>query len=137
MTIYPTDGWNSFCSVADANTIMAETIDPSAWNALTEAQKEAYLKQASLLIKLRIQPPDELEEDLKTATVYLANYSIGKDMTNNSGDDNVKRLSIDGAIEKEYFTKGARSNAFPSLVTQLLAQYGLVSGASFKIARAL
>ena len=137
LTIYPTEDWNSFCSVLDANAIMSAQIDSTAWTALTEAQKEAYLKQATLLIRLRIQPPDTLEDDLKLATAMLANYSIGKEVTANDGNDNVKRIKIDGALEKEYFTKASSNTEFPYLVSQLLSQYGLVSGSTFKIVRTL
>jgi len=137
MIIYPTTDWNSYVSLIDANTIAADFIDDN-FTALTDAEKEKYLKQSTLLIKLKIIDPLEetTPDNLKLATVYLANYSIGKNMVSYDTSDNVKRLKIDGALEKEYFSQGSKSNSFPSIVNELLSEYGMSGGTSRQISRA-
>ena len=135
LIIYPEENYNSYVSVADALTIAGDFITDS-FTALTEAMKEKYLKQSTLLIKLKID--EALISDvtnLQLATVHLANYSIGKDMLNADGGDNVQRLKIDGAIEKEYFSKGKKSNIFTDIVASLLGEYGLQSGSVISILR--
>lgn len=138
LTIYPTTSWDSYVSLAEAETIAsANIINLTAWNALTDAVKELYLKQSTTLIRLKINDPEATSTpyDLKLATVYLSVSSIGADMTDNDGKENIKRIKIDGAIEKEYFTKGESSNSFPEIVTALLAQYQYTSTSSFVLTR--
>lgn len=145
LVIYPTTGWNSYLSEADATALLtANVIDLAAWTALSSANKEIYLRQSSTLIRLSIVDPIDEDSslttapnDIKLATAYLANYSIGLTMINDDGKDNLKRLKIEGAIEKEWFTKAKQSNSFPDIVNQLLAQYGLSSGGTFKLERTL
>jgi len=138
LIIYPTTSWDSYVSLAEAETIAsANIINLTAWNALTNATKELYLKQSTTLIRLKIIDPatTSTPSDLKLATVHLSVSSIGVDMTDNDGKENIKRIKIDGALEKEFFTKGESSNAFPDIVTALLAQYQYVSTSSFVLTR--
>ena len=143
LIIYPATGWNSYVSLNDANTIAIDNIlNLTSWNALTDAQKELYLKQSTTLIRLKIIDPliaditlTEAPSDLKLATVHLSVSSIGVDMVDNDGKENIKRIKIDGALEKEFFTKGENSNAFPDIVSALLAQYQFVSSSSFSLVR--
>lgn len=140
LIIYPTDSWDSFVTIANADTILTNNIPSTQrtlWDALTDTDKEIYLRQATELIRTKITLPDELEDDLQKATSYLANYSVGKDMTNDDGSGNVKVKNIaQTTIKKEYFYAGANSNAFPSNVTALLSQYGYGGANTFVLDRA-
>lgn len=139
LIIYPTDSFNSYVSLADAEILITDNVvSHSAWDALTNTQKELYLKQATTLIRLKIQDPyvDVTPFDLQLATAYLAVSSIAVDMTESDGKDNVKRIKIEGAIEKEYFTKSEKSNSFPDIVEALLSAYVYTNSSSFTLARA-
>lgn len=140
LIIYPDENYDSFCSVTDADSILTNNMPSSqrtAWEALLEADKEIYLRQATILIKQKITLPDTLEDDLKTACAYLANYSIGIDMTNSTSDNNIKVDEVVGVVKTEYFSPNKSSNSFPSIVNSLLKQYGLQSGGSFKFVSAI
>lgn len=139
LIIYPTSGWDSYVSLADAETIVTNNIiSPASWNALTNAQKELYLKQSTTLIRLKITDPLTLTtpSDLELATVYLSINSIGIDMMDSDGKENLKRIKIDGAIEKEYFTKSDSSNKFPDIVEALLSQFIYSGSGTFSLNRA-
>lgn len=139
LIIYPTTDYNSYISLADAEILITNNIiNHTAWDALTSTQKELYLKQSTTLIRLKIQDPyeDSTPSDLELATVYLAVSSIAVDMTESDGKDNLKRIKIDGAIEKEYFTKSEKSNGFPDIVEALLSQYTYTNSSSFTLMRA-
>jgi len=137
MIEYPTDTWDTFCSLADANAILLNLVpDLTKWNDLTDPVKEVYLRQATLLINQRIEElPDTLEDDMKTATAYLANHSIGVDMTNEDGTALLKEKDIAGAIKKVWFTPREASNSLPDVVESLLSQYDLKSSGGFSFKR--
>ncbi len=140
LIIYPSDSWVSFCSVADADSLLSLNV-PSAqrtvWNTpLSESDKEVYLRQATLLIRQQITLPDTLEDDLKLATAYLANHSTDIDMTNEDGSDNVKVKEIVGVVKTEYFSNGESSNTFPDIVNSLLTQYEASASGGFSFSRA-
>lgn len=134
LIIYPTEDWDSYLTVADAEVLMGKHIlDMSTWNALSDPHKEIYVRQASLLIKTKITDPETTEtpDDIELATAYLANYSVGKTMTNSDDSGNLKSKRIEGVIAKEWFSANKASNAFPDVVADLLAPYGYVGyGAS-------
>lgn len=139
LVLYPTDGYNAFISLADCNTFLTENVPTSQralWDALTDPDKELYIKQATLLIKNKITLPDTLEDDLQHATAYLANYSVDKDMLNSSNDSNLKRKRVEGVIDKEWFSPTKSDNNFPDIVDLLLSSYGAVSDGSFTFVRA-
>jgi hypothetical protein len=139
IVVYPDTGWNSYASLADAEIIVTNNvINPASWNALSDAQKELYLRQSTTLIRLKITDPatDEAPDDLQLATVLLSVDSIGKDMNDSDGKENLKRIKIEGAIEKEFFTKGDSSNKFPDIVESLLVQFVYKSSSSFTLMRA-
>ena len=143
LIIYPATGWNSYVSLTEAGTIATDNIiNLTAWTALTDPQKELYLKQSTTLIRLKIIDPITVDDtltaapsDLKLATVHLSVSSVGIDMVDNDGKENIKRIKIEGAIEKEFFTKGESSNAFPDIVASLLNQYQYTSTSSFVLTR--
>lgn len=136
---YPATLWDSYVSLANAETIIANNIiSPASWDALPLPSKELYLKQSTTLIRLKITDPSAstAPADLSLAVVYLTINSIGLDMIDSDGKENLKRIKIEGAIEKEYFTKSEKSNNFPDIVEALLAQYVYKGGSgSFSLNR--
>lgn len=131
LIIYPTTDWDSYVSVLNADTMLTNYLfDSTAWLALTSAKKEILLRQASMLISAHITDPEEVEtpEDIVLATAYLADYGRTTNLLVDSQSGNIKRLKIEGAIEKEYFAKGSQSNSFPSIVKTLLVPYGYSNG---------
>lgn len=140
LTIYPLDNYDSFCTVADADTLLTANVPTSqrtSWDALIEADKEIYLRQATTIIRTKVSElPTTLEDDLKLACAYLANYSVGIDMTNSDNKGNLKRINIaNETIEKEYFTQTKDSNDLPDIVVSLLAQYGVKTTGTFSFQR--
>jgi hypothetical protein len=131
LTIYPADGWDSYVSETEATALLtAFVINITGWTALTSPQREVYLRQATQVIKGQITDPEEdtTPNDLELATAYLADYARTTDLFVDSASGNLKRIKIEGAIEKEFFSKGKASNSFPSLVSSLLTQYGYSDG---------
>ena len=149
LTIYPLDNYDTFCLLADAETILLNNVpiaQRASWDALTDIvdgltadeQKEIYLRQATMLILSRIPTenlPTTLESDLQKACALLANHSVGIDMQKAGEDYNIKRKKVD-VIEKEYFYQGQPQNAFPDVVLLLLKQYEVSTSGSFSFARA-
>ena len=140
LIIYPITGYDSFCSVADADTLLSlnvPTAQRTIWNTpLSESDKEILLRQSTILIKQKITLPDTLEDDLKLATAYLANHSTNIDMTNEDGNDNVKVKEIVGVVKTEYFGNSESSNSFPDIVNSLLVQFEASSSGGFSFSRA-
>lgn len=139
LTVYPTTDYDTFCSLADAETIVSDNI-PSAqhtsWDDLTDENKEVELRQATILIKNKVTVPPTLENDLKLACVYLANSSVGTVMTDNDGTTgNVKTKDIVGVVRTEYFGRSEDNDSFPNIVNLLLSQYEVASGSSFSFER--
>ena len=140
LIIYPATNYDSFSTVADATSFLTLNLPASqfaGWTALaTDAEREVYLRQATRLIKSKIVLPATLEDDLKEACIYLANYSIDIDMTNSDNSSNVKVDEVVGVVKTEYFTPNQSTNSFPDVVDSLLKQYGKVSTSSFRFERA-
>lgn len=131
LIIYPLDNYDSFSTVADADTIITNNVpDSVAWLALTESKKEVYLRQATETVKGSVLClPDTLEEDLKKATAYTANYSITTPTATDSGKGNVKIKEIVDVVKTEYFY-ATKANSLPDNVVKLLEQYCVVASDS-------
>lgn len=140
LTIYPTTGYDSFCSLADAEALIAANIPSAqhtAWDAITtDTDKEVELRQATILIKNKITLPETLEDDLKLACVYLANSSVGVNMMNEDGKGDIKSKEIVDVVKTEFFGGKKDSNSMPDMVMMLLAQYEIVASSSFTFERA-
>ena len=135
---YPLENYDTFCSLADAETLILNNIPATqteAWNALDDTQKEVQLRQATLLIKNKITLPDTLEDDLKLATAYLANASTGNDVTDDDGSGNVKIKEITGVVKTEFFSPNKSNDDFPNMVTLLLSKYEVVQDGTFTFSR--
>jgi len=138
LTLYPNTGWDSFTTVATATENLTNLVpDITAWSDLDEPSQEVYIRQATLLMKQRLQTlPETLESDLELACAYLANHSIDKDMTNEDESGNVKEEDIDGLIKTVYFSPNKESNSLPSIVESLLSKYDQKSSGGFSTRRA-
>ena len=140
LIIFPTTDYDSFCSVTDADSLLSlnvPTAQRTLWDApLSTQEKEIYLRQATLLIKQKITLPDTEEDDLTLATAYLANHSIGVDMTNEDGENNIKVDEVVGVVKTEYFSPSESSNSMPDIVLSLLTGYEATSQSSFSFNRA-
>jgi len=140
LTIYPNIDYDSFCSLADAELLIVANV-PAAqhtlWDALTDPNKEVQLRQATLLIKNKIQLPGTLEDDLQLACALLANSSTGTDITDSDGKTgNVKSKEIVDVVKTEYFGRSKGNDEFPNMVNLLLSQYQVKSSSSFTFERA-
>ena len=148
LIVYPTTNYDSFSSLADAEAIILANIQKAiilanipmaqhaSWDLLTDADKEVLLRHATIIIKSKISLPDTLEDDLKLACVYLANYSIGVEMTDTNGKGNIKSRDIVGLIKTEWFTARKDDSELPNIVVMLLRQYEVTSTSSFTFNRA-
>ena len=143
LTIYPEDNFDSYVTLADADTYAPLYIlDTTNWDALSDTQKEFYLRQATYLIKPKITDPDSLSysetdymKNLEIATTLLAEYSINNNVLTDDESGNLKRKNITGVIDKEWFNPSAPSNAFPAYIATLLSDYGFSGSGSLKIER--
>lgn len=140
LTIYPTTNYDSYVSLLDAESIYdTNIIDTSKWDALdlTPTIKEKYLRQATMLIKLKITDPlaTETPYNLQLATVYLVDYALSTNVLQDDGKGNLKRIKIEGAIEKEFFSRANSNTAFPDHIAMLLNEYGYLASSTFSLER--
>lgn len=139
LIIYPDTNYDSFCSLADAEVILLNftpTAQRTTWDITADTDKEILLRQSTLLIQQKVeQLPDTLETELKQSCAFLANHSIGVDMTNEDTSGNLKIKEIDGVIKKEWFSPNKDSNSLPDIVTQLLSKYDVSSSGAFSFTR--
>jgi len=138
LILYPTDDYDAFISIVNCDAFLAANVIGSQrtlYDALSDGDKEIYIRQATTLIKGNITLPNTLEDDLQYATAYLVNFSIGVDMTNTSASTNIKSKEIVDVIKTEWFSPNKDINSFPTIVQQLLEQYDGVSDGSFQYSR--
>ena len=137
---YPNTGFDTFCSLTDAEALISANV-PAAqhelWDALTDPNKEVHLRQATILIKNKIQLPGTLEDDLQLACALLANSSTGTDLIDSDGKTgNIKSKEIVDVVKTEYFGRSKKNDEFPNMVNLLLSQYEVKSSSSFSFNRA-
>jgi len=139
LVIFPTTDYDAFVTVVNCDSLLEVNVigtQRAAYDALSDGDKEIYIRQATTLIKHNAELPTTLEDDLQLATAYLVNHSVGIDMLNSDNTSNVKVKDIDGVVKTEYFSQNSDSNSFPDIVQSLLEQYdGAVDG-SFTFSRA-
>ena len=138
LTIYPTDNYDSYVSLLDAESIYdTNIIDTTKWDAIADPLKEKYLRQATMLIKLKITDPltTETPYNLQLATVYLVDYALSTNVLQDDGKGNLKRIEIEGAITKEFFSRANSNTAFPDHIAMLLNEYGYLASSTFSLER--
>ena len=132
LIIYPTEGYNSFATQAEADAKIATFVSDNGYSALSPEQKEAYLIQATMLISNcpGITLPEDVTENLISAQCYYAVYTITNDPLAYDPNDKAIKSEKVGAIAVEYDTAYKKaSNTFPPVVGGFLKPYGC-SGSS-------
>jgi len=148
LIIYPSDGADSFISLADATTVITEnSLQASQWTALTDANKEIYLRIAYTNITNAISYDLEDLNGFLDPLTYDAEYScLPKSQAIMAINDIVYQISAEinpstGLISKEkvgdlevtYFhgantsskqLSSKNKNPFPSSVVKCLTAYG-------------
>lgn len=140
LIIYPTTDYDSFVSVVDADTIISKnSLKNTEWTALTEAQKEVFLRIATTRI-LNAIDTSLLVEDvcIKNATALMAVrdlvFEISSSVNPNTGLISKEKV---GNVEVTYFhgnpihrITGRSTNPFPKEIIPCLQKYGadLTSG---------
>ena len=145
MIIYPDENYDSFISLAEADTIITENvIQYEEWLALPIATREIYLRIATTLIlnvtkDLSIETYVAAQSCLPKACALVAAhnfvYGLSSEVNPNTGLVSKEKA---GDLEVSYFhgnpTSQAKSrvtNPFPITVTACLNSYGAqLSGAS-------
>lgn len=135
LTIYPTEGYDSFISLADAGVVINEnSLSSTEWFALTNTVKEVYLRLATTRI---LQAIDEdllvgydatlscLPETTAMMAVHDLTYGLSSDINPNLGTITKEKV---GDLEVQYKqrdgAKGRVTSIFPSIVIPCLQTYG-------------
>jgi len=132
LIIYPSDGWNTFASEADADMFFATRPNSTTWEALTTAQKEAKLTSTASMIRLckGIVLPDDNEVDLIEGQLHLVDYALKNDTAD--FDPNSKYITKEkvGDLEVDYSDKRYLQSdiVYPSMTKLYLQQYGCSGG---------
>ena len=148
LTLYPAVGADSFISLADATTIItANSLQSSQWTALTDANKEVYLRIAYTNIVNNISyDTTSLSGYLDPLTYVALDSCLPKSQAMMAVHDVVYQISSEinpntGLISKEKvgdlevtYVHGANTsskqlssknkNPFPSSVVKCLTTYG-------------
>jgi len=136
LVVYPSDNFDSFVSLSEANTIIAENVfDTEEWDEIADNKKEVLLRQATDTIKSFINlKGDEDTYKLKKAVALLAEYSIEQ----SKKETNLKREAVAGVYEKEYYEVSNKNidNIIPTFIRNLLKDYNLKSFNTIEVARA-
>jgi len=134
LILYPLDDANSFVDVTEADTIIGGFVPSdgkTAYLALLEADKEAYLRQAFTQISScsGITLPDTSESALGTAQCYLVVYSQTVETVNVDPNERAVTGERVDTLGVTYDSdKRVSSDTFPPMVYSLLRPYGCVDG---------
>jgi hypothetical protein len=152
LIIYPTGNYDSFVSVVDADTFITN-YDPKSedWLALTEAQKETYLRISTQRILDNVSTDADNADGYLDESTYVASdsclpkacslmaihdlvFSISSGVNENTGLVSKEKV---GDVERSYFhghtdkqVKGLNKNPFPQSVIKCLNSYGATVSSS-------
>jgi hypothetical protein len=126
MTIYPATGYDTFISVADADTLAATYLNADQWSALTSDEKERYLYTAFRYIVAEITPPEQPNDDtpcLPKAQVEIVmnDLRFGISTQANAKETKVEQV---GSLKVEYFEDKEGPQVIPSMALQCLRKFG-------------
>jgi len=136
LVVYPTNGFDSFVSLEEANSIISENVfNTEEWDGLADNKKEVLLRQATDTIRWFVRLKGE--EDtyrLKKATALLAEYKLGEDKK----ETNLKREAVAGVYEKEYYEVSNKNidNVIPAYVRSLIKDCSFAVFNTVEVARA-
>ena len=146
LIIYPTTDYDSFITVADADiTITANSVQSATWLALTEVEKEVYLRIATQRIFNVVSTDTTNVDGYLDESVYIAAdsclpkscaliaihdlvYGLSSEINPNTGLITKEKV---GDLEVNYShgfptkrVSGRVSNPYPSNVRLCLTSYG-------------
>jgi hypothetical protein len=146
LTIYPASGYDSFITVADADTIItANSVQSATWLAMTEIEKEVYLRIATARIFNVVSTDTSNEDGYLDSSTYVASesclpkatalmavhdlvYGLSSEINPNTGVVSKEKV---GDLEVNYFhgytdkqVRGRKTNPYPSIAIPCLNYYG-------------
>lgn len=156
MTI--TLGTDTFETVAGADAYFATHPYPGTWSAKTDAEKESYLRHATIILdRLRwtgtvandtqalswprenvynkegvLLASDTVPAGIKRATSELALAMISENLDADSTSDGIKRVRA-RTVEVEYVDGGAPTPRMPRSVRAEIAQFLKSGGSGFQV----
>lgn len=140
LILYPNTDYDSFISVADADEVISNnSVHSAQWLALTEAQKEVYLRVATtrilnittaLDVLTYVAANSCLPKSCALIGIHDVVYGISSEVNPNTGIVSKEKV---GDLEVTYFhgnpnkqVKGRTTSPFPSEVKPCLESYGAV-----------
>lgn len=136
LIVYPTEGYDSFVDLIDANTTIAEyTLFSPQWLALTDTVKETYLRIATDRILNKIDTSLLIVDPCisKSCSIMAAHdlvFEISSSINPNTGLITKEKV---GDLEVTYThgnaqrqLKSRNTDPFPSTVKPCLSEYGAV-----------
>ena len=122
VTPYPEDGWDTFLTIEEADTIIPSMTDDGLWLALTDPEKEIYLINSCNYLKAIAEVNDYC--DFKTAqaiviqTDLVGNGSLLGFESGGGEYESVKIASISVTYSGQ--SKSTDSSNIPAIVSGLL-----------------
>lgn len=135
LIVYPTTNYDSFISVSNANTVISNnTLFDTQWTALTDTQKEVYLRIATTRILNIIDTTllDGTDACLVNSTALMAVrdlvFEISSAINPNTGLVSKEKA---GDVEVTYYhgnanrqVNGRNTNPYPNDIIPCLTSYG-------------
>ncbi len=131
LTVYPTPGFNSYISVAEADLIAPDYLNYSFWSSLDEATKSQYLMQAFRVIGVLegfiapIPPADA--GCLPTVQVQIAMNDVQYGISLKTYDTQEIKKEVAGPVSTEYFASYSGAlppSIIPPIVVPCLKTFG-------------
>ena len=135
LTIYDATGYDSFCTIVEADaTVAAYTLYNTQWDALTDTQKEIYLRIAFRVIIDGLDEDDyptaPVDDCVKQAQALIAVQDLitGASALAETGVTGQIKKQQAGVVSVEYFQldsgSSARTVIIPSLALPCLIDLG-------------
>ncbi len=123
LVIYDATGYDSFCTVAEANTTVASlTLYNTTWTALSDAEKEVYLRIAFRVIVDGFEDITEIENSdcLKEAQALIAVNDLvtGLSADTEATTGAVKKQKA-GVVEVQYYEPSSDSSGRTVIVPSM------------------
>lgn len=129
LVLPPDVDYDSFVSLVDAQTyINALTLNGATWQAVSDAEKEVYLRIATRRIQDGIDPdvyvidPTDVPECVPEATSLIAVHDLVNGISSQSGTVTLigatKKEQV-GSIVREYYDTKSNMNTYTSLIPAL------------------
>ncbi len=106
MVVYPTESYDSFITVAEADTtILKYTLNTASWEALSDSNKEAYLRIAFSVIVDGLEdiPDDPVSDCLKGSQALNAVHDLLNGVSNPLSIESAVKKEEAGQVKVEYF----------------------------------